>query len=387
MSAIARIIGDPRGLALIPDGRTPILRVLDLARWAPSGDNTQVWTFRVHGALAAEVTGRDTRDQVLYDREGEASHLALGALVESARIAASGLGLELHTALDARDPRQPVVSLQLRNAPGRSDPLLPWLTRRATQRRALSTRAPAAEDRAAVEQALAGSGYRLRWFTGLAQRWAWARLWWDNAGIRLRCPEAYPVHRDIVDWHDRMSPDRVPAEALGASLPIRLVMRWALGSWRRVDRLNRWAAGTVPPRLELDLLPALRCGAHVALVAERRDPRLAARLAAGAAVQRLWLAATARGLRLQPAYTPLVFAAYDRADQRFTAHDDLQREAHALRLRLERMLGADDAGRTVFLARLGYGPEPVSRSTRLPIERLVEQPLGQEAPPPATVGG
>jgi hypothetical protein len=387
MSAIARIIGDPRGLALIPDGRTPILRVLDLARWAPSGDNVQTWSFRVQGPLAAEIAGRDTRDHVLYDRDGEASHLALGALVESARIAASGLGMELHSALDARDPRRPVVSLQLRNAPGRSDPLLPWITRRATQRRALSTRAPAAEDRAAIEQALAGSGFRLRWFTGAAQRWAWARLWWDNAGIRLRCPEAYPVHRDIVDWHDRMSPDRVPADALGASLPIRLVMRWALGSWRRVDRLNRWAAGTIAPRLELDLLPALRCGAHVALVAEGRDSGLAARLAAGAAVQRLWLAAASRGLRFQPAYTPLVFAAYDRADERFTVRDDLQRDAHALRLRLERMLGADDAGRTVFLARLGYGPEPTSRSTRLPIERLVEQPMQRETPAPVRAGG
>ena len=48
-----------------------------------------------------------------------------------------------------------------------------------------------------------------------------------------------------------------------------LIMRFALGSWRRVSFLNRYLGGTLVPRLELDLVPALRCAAHWVLVAEK----------------------------------------------------------------------------------------------------------------------
>lgn len=371
MGPILRIVGDSDGMAFAPDGRAPILRVLDLARWAPSGDNTQVWRFRVLNGQTAVVEGSDTREHVLYDRDGEASHLALGALIETARIAATGLGCSLDWCPIDSDPRRPRFRLELRPSARRADRLAAWITTRSTQRRPLSLHAPTAIDRSLVEGAVVETGFRLRWFTSMRERLDWARVWWQTAGIRLRCPEAYAVHRDILDWDRARSPDRVPVASLGASPPLRLAMRWGLRSWTRLDRMNRWFAGTIAPRVELDLLPALACGAHVALVADPRAPAgLAGRLAAGAAVQRLWLGATSAGLRLQPAYTPLVFAAYDRAGEAFTADPAVQAEARRLRQRLEALLGAD-AGRTVFLARLGYGSEPAARSVRLPLDDLV----------------
>ncbi|MFC6668972.1 ThiF family adenylyltransferase [Marinobacterium aestuariivivens] len=69
-------------------------KVLDLARWAPSGDNTQPWRFELVGEKALVVHGSDTRDSVVYDLDGRASQMAIGALLESIEIAASTLGLK-----------------------------------------------------------------------------------------------------------------------------------------------------------------------------------------------------------------------------------------------------------------------------------------------------
>ena len=71
-----------------------LLRILDLARWAPSGDNTQPWRFEIVADDHIAIHGFDTRDRVIYDFDGHPSQMAHGALLETLRIAASGFQLE-----------------------------------------------------------------------------------------------------------------------------------------------------------------------------------------------------------------------------------------------------------------------------------------------------
>ena len=44
----------------MPD-RDVLIKLLDLARWAPSGDNTQPWRFEIAGEGHIVVHGHDTR--------------------------------------------------------------------------------------------------------------------------------------------------------------------------------------------------------------------------------------------------------------------------------------------------------------------------------------
>ena len=74
--------------------RDTLSQILDLARWAPSGDNEQPWRFEIVDDNLIRVHGFDTRDHVLYDYDGHASHIAQGALLETMRIAATGFGLK-----------------------------------------------------------------------------------------------------------------------------------------------------------------------------------------------------------------------------------------------------------------------------------------------------
>src|SRR4030095_9082110 len=66
-----------------------VLEILDLARWAPSGDNSQPWRFEILGDDHVVVRAFDTRRDCVYDLEGHASQLSVGALLETLRIAAA----------------------------------------------------------------------------------------------------------------------------------------------------------------------------------------------------------------------------------------------------------------------------------------------------------
>src|SRR6187402_2826174 len=70
-----------------------IEQILDLARWAPSGDNTQPWRFEIVDAMHVVVHGFDTRDHCVYDLDGHPSQISIGALLETIVIAASQHGL------------------------------------------------------------------------------------------------------------------------------------------------------------------------------------------------------------------------------------------------------------------------------------------------------
>jgi nitroreductase len=347
----------------------PIADILDLARWAPSGDNTQPWRFEVIDDRHLVVHAFDTRDHCVYDLDGHPSQIAHGALLETIAIAASAHGLraEFKRHPDSPDTRPDYVVEFIPDSALAPDPLLHHIRQRSVQRRPMRTTPLTAAQKQALQDAV-GKLYTVRWFEG-GQRWRLARLMFGNAKLRLTLPEAYPVHRDIIEWDARFSEDKVPDQALGLDAMTLKLMRWVMASWQRVDFFNTWLAGHLTPRIEMDLLPGLFCAAHFGLLANRAPESVDDYVAAGRAVQRFWLTATRLGLGLQPELTPLIFARYVRADQRFSESAAAWKQAHSLAGRLKTVL-ADDTPRTVFLGRIGFSPPPWARSLRLPLQRL-----------------
>lgn len=353
---------------------TRLAQILDLARWAPSGDNTQPWRFAIEAADRITVLGHDTRAHCVYDLDGHASQVALGALLETLALAATRFGLEATAERRAgSSDERPVFDVRLREAAVAEDPLVAQIAERRVQRRPLRLRALSGGEKEALERAVA-PGYSLAWFERWSGRWKMAWLNFTNAKIRLTLPEAYAVHRDVIEWDARTSEDRIPSAALGASAPSLALMRWAMASWPRIAFLNRYLGGTLAPRLELDLLPGLACAAHCVFLAPRAPRGVEDYVAAGRAVQRFWLTATRLGLQFQPQYTPLVFARYARENLHFSSSRDAMPRAQAIRAALERLLGADAAGRAVFMGRIGAGVPAQARSVRLPLERLLATP-------------
>ncbi|MBP6898878.1 MAG: molybdopterin biosynthesis protein MoeY [Burkholderiaceae bacterium] len=349
----------------------PVREVLEFARWSPSGDNTQPWRFERTGPLSFRIHGHDTREHCVYDLDGRPSQISIGAMVETAAIAASRHGLSLNVRHDERSPEtQPRLEVDL--TPDSATQPSPWLAavpRRSVNRFPYTTQPLSALQKRAMQDA-AGDGWTLRWYESMTARWAWARYLWRNAGLRLTLPEAFETHRNIIDWHARWSNIRLPDQALGASAATLKLMRWAMVSWDRIAFMNRWMGGTLTPRLEMDLLPALRCAAHFVLAAERPPQYLMDYVNAGRAIQRVWLCATTLGLVHQPAVTPLVFSRYVREGRRFSSIPTCEALARSIEEGGRQLMG-DLAPRAVWIGRIGHAPQTAARSLRRPLDELL----------------
>ena len=349
----------------------PIARILDLARWAPSGDNTQPWRFEIVSDDHVVVHAFDTRDHCVYDLDGHPSQLSVGALLETMRIAASGFGLETRHVrrLDSPEDR-PVIDVRFAADPSvTSSELIPFIQTRRVQRRALRARAILPSEKARLEKSLP-AGYRLLWIEG-GQRWPIARLLFSSAKIRLIAREAFEVHSRVIEWNASFSADRIPDRAVGLDPLTTRLMAWAMQDWRRVSFLNTFLGGTIVPRLQLDFLPALACGAHVVISAPREPRQIDDFIAAGATVQRFWLTTTQLGLQHQPEITPLIFSRYVREGVRFTRNGKAWRIATRLERRLGEIIGPELLRQAVWMGRVGAGQPAGARSLRLSPEQLL----------------
>lgn len=349
-----------------------IWQILDLARWAPSGDNTQPWRFEIINEQHVVVHGHDTRHWCVYDLQGHASQLALGGLLETITIAASTHGLTAteQRRLDSSDDH-PIFDVHFsQQHPESANPLIPYITSRSVQRRPMRSRPLTAQEKEALEDSV-GSSFCVRWLEGWGHKLSTASLLFNNAKLRLTIPEAHAVHKRVIEWGTRYSADRMPGDSIGLDPIAARLSSWLMKSWRRVDFFNTYLAGTWIPRIELDLVPALACGAHFVIANKTAGRTIDDYVAAGRAMQRFWLKAESLGLRLQPEMTPLIFSAYAREKIHFSNIPRASERASRLAVQLSQLIGEDFSARAVFMGRIGSAPPAKSRSLRLPLDRLM----------------
>lgn len=350
----------------------PLERILDLARWAPSGDNTQPWRFEIRGAQHAVVNGFDTRDHCVYDLDGRPSQIALGALLETAAIAATAEGWVMRAVrrADVADST-PTFDLHFTADAGISlDPLITAIRTRSVQRGFMATRPLSQVEKMALAASV-GTDFDVEWIEGWRGRRRMAGLLFQSARLRLVMPEAYAVHRDVIEWNARFSNDRVPDRALGVDRATLWLMRFAMKSWKRVQFLNRFMAGTWIPRMQMDFLPAIACAGHFVLIARTIPETIDDWIRAGRAIQRFWLTVTRLNLVMQPEVTPLIFSRYVSSGIHFSDTPGMFEMAISVAAKVRATIGNRGATHCVFMGRLGAGPESRSRSLRREIPDLM----------------
>lgn len=348
--------------------------ILNLARWAPSGDNEQPWRFEIQNELNVVIHGFDTRENCIYDLNGFGSQLAHGALLETLRIAATGFGMRAEISRRRETPEDHLL-YDVRLYPDekvQGEPLLPYIEHRCTQRRPFRTQSLSLSEKRDLKESV-GNSYTIKWIEGWAGRWAMSKLLFASARIRLTIPEAYDVHRAAIQWNTNFSEDRIPDAAIGLDPLTLQLMRWAMESWERVNFLNNYLAGHLLPRIELDLIPALRCAGHFVLLRNEEPQGIDDYVDAGRAVQRFWLTATKLGLQVQPEMTPLIFTRYVQQGIPLTRVMPATQRAQNLAIELEQLIGEPPA-RAMFMGRIGHGQPPRARSMRLSLANLCRQP-------------
>lgn len=352
--------------------RETIIRILDRARWAPSGDNTQPWRFQIVADDQLIVHGHDTRDEILYDFNGHASHMAHGALLETMRLAASaeGLVMEWRSEADSECRKIEYFIQFAKDANVLPDPLHQYIETRTVQRRPMRITPLSARQRLALLDA-PGDGYTIQFFESYSDRKKIAKLLWDSAYIRLTCPEAFFVHKNIIDWGVSFSKDRIPEAAIGVDSLTAKLMHWVMGSWKRVEFFNHYLMGTIAPRIQLDYLPALACAAHLLICPKVAPKHLEDWICLGRAMQRVWLSATQQGLHLQPEMTPVIFRWYSQSGKSFSQNRSFSDLASNISRCFESVAMAKSNDCFGFLGRVGVSSSPSSRSLRLDLDELM----------------
>ncbi|MBV8523525.1 MAG: nitroreductase family protein, partial [Acetobacteraceae bacterium] len=353
----------------------PLQEILNLARWAPSGDNVQPWRLAQKSAEHVVVFIPPANPDHIYEyRNGEPNLIAAGMLLESLRIAASGWQRRIEWDYEhpAGAASHQVDVRFIRDSGIEPDPLLASLPLRSVDRRPYSRRNLRPREKAELEQAF---GYQLAldWHETIQERMRVARLGALATDIRLRAKEAFPIHQRIVDFARSHSPDAIPAGAVGLSRPTLASMRWAMRSWSRMNLFNRLGA-TVTAALEMDYITGLSSAAFFTMRLRQMPdsgPRAQTLLAAGQDIQRFWLTATRLRLALQPGLAIIAFAHYGETGQPFTADPVLRGKAQGLASRFRQVFGAG-TDQFIFLGRIGEAHPrlPKVRSTRLSLAEL-----------------
>lgn len=341
--------------------------ILEAGCWAPSGDNMQPWSITLIDDHNFALSVRHEPENV-YLKLPFPHLFALGMFLQNAALAAAEKGYALTWRYE--DDRA-LVNLAPCSGQLPVSDLTVQIKLRSVNRFAYGFKPLPAEIKESLAREL-GDGFRVDFIDGVKRKFSLALFLQKVASFRLHLPEAYEVHRDIIDWRSADSPDRIPCGALGANRLTTKIMKWALGSFARNQAMMAIPGAALPVTLEMDFVPAMMSNAHFVISANTSTPlELQDYIKAGSAVQRFWLRATAFKLTVQPWYTPAMFTRYVEAKIAFTACKKSQLRAEAMAAQFDMLISKPlntSAARVIFSGRIGY-----PRVRRLP--RSVRKPL------------
>ena len=346
--------------------------ILDIARWAPSGDNAQPWTFEILSDDKIILHVHCATENVYEYANGQPTLISAGALLENIELAAPafrkraqwqyvGLAGNVHAIEISFETNERAVPSFL----------FAQIKQRSVDRRPYKRQPVTVEQKAALAACL-DDNIELRWFEALGDRWKIVKLNRMATEIRLRIPETFEIHNRIVDWENVQSIGGIPASALGLDPLTLKIMRWTLARRRRTEIANALGSPATAS-LQMDILPGLFCAGYFAFSldewAQEAKQRVIQILKVGQSMQRFWLQATGIGLVIQPCLAPLAFAHYGSHKQAFTSQRSSEKAAERLSVYMTETLGFPGP---VFLGRIGFprSPSP-SRSLRHPLTSLV----------------
>lgn len=284
----------------MPPTATALRTILGAGILAPSAENKHFLKFRL-GDDGVRLYSTDTASWAERPHRALLALLACGAVVENIVLAAAqeqqAVAVEWHLPTEA-DPL--MATLRWSGDSSRRDELSGAIANRHTNRHFYSREkaSPVSLQRIAAAAA-AIEGCRLAWLDAPAQRAS------ALAAMRLAETERFrreQLHEELfsairfeLGW-TKTTDEWLPPGALEVEPPMRRAFA-ALAHWPLMHAL-RFAGGPVGMGLRAGYLPAALSPHLGLIVAGRADRHAAAN--AGRAFQRVWLAATAEGLALQP---------------------------------------------------------------------------------------
>jgi nitroreductase len=353
--------------------------VVEHATLAPSGGNCQPWQFYFdRGTLW--VVHDTARSRNLLDGRGQASLLALGAAIENLVIAAAERGYATRVD-DLPRPDHPAIVAALRFESSRgpevagSAGLFSLLRCRESNRRLATRRRLTPQVPETLRQAAAHYGAHLQLVTQAAPLDELGEILGEGDRLRFLCRD---LHRELfaeVRWTPR-DVQRTRDGIDVATLELTAAQDAAMRVLARPDVAAFLRSEDAGSGIAEMTVKAVAAAAAVGLLTLSADTT-AAWLHGGRALQRVWLAAAALGVSLQP-MTALLFMFDMLGSASVNAFTERERSRLVdMQVRLDRVFDERVGAPRAMLFRLAYAPEPTARSLRRPSSMVIHA-----GPPP-----
>lgn len=339
-----------------------LLRILDLARWTPSPDNSQPWDFKIVNDTQVRILLNLEQENPYSYRKSEPLWLSFGMLLENLRLAATTVGWAMTWQLDETAGRFEIAVHFEPDEKISADPLAHFIKIRSVDRGTYRFgRALTPADKKTLHEAL-GPDLSIQWIDGLTDR---IKLGLVNASatrLRLLSKQCYAIHQKVIDWTTRYSRTGLPSRALGLDPLAQKIMRLVMQRWSWMNLAARSLGAAHYAGLEMDVLPAIGSSGFAIIYQAAPTPKGITpedRLAIGSRLMRFWLEATRRGLALQPSLAA-IFAASQAQHQ--TLESELVDQTPSVSKAYQKVTGLDP-NTIIFQARLGV-PKSLAMSAR-----------------------
>ena len=356
----------PPPLDPVPEDGDDVTMIVDAARRAPSGGNSQPWRFEadddeIRFFLVPERTS-------VMDVQHRGSYVALGAALFNARVAAASRH-RLGTIKLFPDgaPSHHVATLRLGETTDQQiTPLNPLIPKRVSNRQPGQPAPIDGNVEDLLARVVAAEGANLRLISDRLRLNEGGELLGQCDRLRFLIPQ---VHQQMLG--ELKFPGRDP---LDEGLDVRTLEMdptsiAAVGLLRRPDvmaHLVDWRAGQM-----LGLRTQLLVGTSSALAAitiPRADPLWYVR--AGAAIERFWLSAQLHGLAVQPV-APIFLYATDDGDLLSLGGERHLDHMHSLRGRFATLWDLDDGEAVTMVLRVSHAVPASTQSIRRPLSEVL----------------
>ncbi len=348
----------------------PVELIVDAARRAPSGGNSQPWRF--------EADAEEVRFFMLPDRtsamdvQHRGSYVALGAALFNARVAAASLKVLGPVKLFPEGrPSHHVATMKLGSSTDLGiAPFNDYLHARVANRRMGQ---PSQIDIKTVQllaQGVEREGARLHFVAERDEINSCAELLAESDRMRFLLPAVHNEMLTELKWPGR--------DSLEEGLDVRTLEMdpgsfAALGLVSRPDVMGHLADWRGGKALGLRTRASVGSSSALAVITvPRADPSWYVR--GGAALERFWLGAEMQGLAVQPA-APVFIYAVDEQDLLELGGERHLEELFQLSQRFNELWNLGDGETPIMLLRVFHAAAPAVHSVRLPLAHVLSRDL------------
>lgn len=342
-----------------------IKKILEVAVWAPSGDNSQPWYFEIENDTIHIFYTPNVDHEILNFRDS-GSFIAHGGLVENISIASKQYGYDTEIKLfpNKKDPNQ-TASITLKHSSDKGHLLFSSIKNRCTNRR-MYKNTPLTEEQQkeifTLKNSLPEPCISLSFIDNPKERQVIGRVSSVMEEIALQHKDLHKIFFKTILWDHKKANEGekgLHISTLELPLPIQkifvLLKKWSVMKLFNLIGFHKVAAVGNAKTYASGALTGI-------VITEQESPE--SYINVGRVMQRVWLTATKLGLSLQPV-TGLLFLAQRVRDNKASMFTEKQvRLIEKSYQKIERVFDIQKNQRAVMLFRVGNADKPTNRTSR-----------------------